>query len=111
MAGCGPSSPTMAVYQQKVQESSSCSVHEAGMFQLAITVCQSPDEVASKASKGMDLPVRVRAGRPNQNLLSSVPFVYRLPAEDVAQIKGGASQLRRSGLKVDLPISIFSKSN
>lgn len=26
----GPASPTMAVYQWKVQESSSCSVHKAG---------------------------------------------------------------------------------
>jgi hypothetical protein len=39
-----------------------------------------------------------------QTLLSPMPF-YRLPAEGMAQIKGGSSYLKRSGLKVDLPTS------
>jgi len=29
LTGCGPAHPTITVYQQKVQESSSCSAHEA----------------------------------------------------------------------------------
>lgn len=43
----------------------------------------------------MDLPARVTA---------LCPFC-RLPSEDVVWIKGGSSDLRRSGLKVVLPTS------
>jgi hypothetical protein len=46
----------------------------------------------------------VRASRPRAraNFILSCPL-YRLPAEGVAQINGGASHFKRSGLEVGLP--------
>ena len=49
LTDCVSAGQTVIVYQQKVQESSSCSVYKL--------------EVGSKASEGMDLLVRVRTGR------------------------------------------------
>lgn len=87
---CVPASPTMVVYQQKVRKSSSCSVHEAG--------CLSWSSVGSMPVKGWTWQQeRKQAKR------ASFPLawpLYRLPAEGVAQIKGGSFHLRRSGLKV-----------
>jgi len=45
-----------------------------------------------------------KQAKPMMELSSSV-YLFRLPAEDVAQIKDGSSNLKRSGLKVDLSAS------
>lgn len=58
---CGPAAPTMAVYQQKVQKSSSCSIHDTRC--LVFHICQNTEETGSKASVGMNLLVGVRANR------------------------------------------------
>jgi hypothetical protein len=53
--------PRMAVYQKKVQESSS-SVHEAGCLSWS-SVYTRILEVGSSVSEGMDLALRARANR------------------------------------------------
>jgi len=63
---------------------------------LVFSIHQNPKEVGSNASEGVDLPLRVRASRQRakrrQSLLPS-PYLG-LPAEGVAQIKGGSSCLK-----------------
>jgi hypothetical protein len=68
-----PTSPTLAVYKQKVQESSSFSVHETRCCSLAfVYLClQNPKEVASNASEGMDSPARVKASKQCKEQISS----------------------------------------
>lgn len=58
--GCGPTDPTMAAYEWKVQESSSCSVPEVGC--LSWFVCKNPEEVGFNDREGR-LASEVRAGR------------------------------------------------
>lgn len=60
LAGCGPASPAMAIYQWKVQESSSCLFHDAGCLS---SVYPNPEETDCNASEGIDLLARARAGR------------------------------------------------
>lgn len=60
---CVLASSTMVVYQQQVQESSSCSVREAGCLSWSSAVHWNPEEVGSNASKGMDLIMRGKASR------------------------------------------------
>ena len=55
--GCGPANPAMAVYQQKVQGSSSPSVW---MSWLIFSIQQEPEEVGSDAGAEMDLLERAR---------------------------------------------------
>lgn len=50
---CGPPSPTMFVYHRKVQESSGCSVHEAGCLRWSSV------EVSSNTNEEIDWLVRV----------------------------------------------------
>lgn len=62
--GSGPVSPSMAIFQCKVQELSSSSVHNAGCLCI-----QNPEEV------GMNFPMRAgQAGR-EQTLASSMSFI------------------------------------
>jgi hypothetical protein len=57
----------MAVSQWKVLESTSCSVHEAGMSQVVFNILRNPKEVDCNASEGMDLPGPVRARKQKKN--------------------------------------------
>jgi hypothetical protein len=74
------------------------------MLQLIFSIHQNAKEVGSNVNKGMDLlGSREQTGKEQKH--SSSMFLYTLPAEGVAQIKGGSSHLKRSGLKVALPTS------
>jgi hypothetical protein len=57
----------------KVQESSSCSVHEDGHL---FRIYQTPKEVGSNASEGMDLPERLRAEMQAKNKSFLLPCFY-----------------------------------
>ncbi|KAL6049895.1 hypothetical protein STEG23_019450 [Scotinomys teguina] len=48
----------MAGYEQKVQESSSCSIHKAGCFSWSSVYTGILEDIGSNASKGMDLGAR-----------------------------------------------------
>lgn len=50
---CDPASPTMAVYQYKVQESRNCLAHKTGYLSWSL-VCQNSN-VGSSASEGNGL--------------------------------------------------------
>lgn len=71
------------------------------MSQLVFSIFMSPGEVGSNASEGMDFLWRQEQPGKEQELPSSVSL-NRLPAESMAQIRDGFSQLKRSGLKVCL---------
>ena len=74
------------------------------MLQLIFSIHQNAKEVGSNVNKGMDLlGSREQTGKEQKH--SSSMFLYTLPAEGVAQIKGGSSHLKRSRLKVCLPAS------
>lgn len=64
LAGCGPASLAIAIYQWKVQESSSCLFHDAGCLS---SVYLNREEVGYNASEGIDLSARARAGRQAEN--------------------------------------------
>lgn len=87
--------PTLADYEQKVQESSSCPVHKAGGL-IWFSVCWNPEEVDCKASKGVDL--LARRGKQAKSKRFLLPCPHQLPAEGVVQI--------RSGLKVSSQLKI-----
>lgn len=72
------------------------------MSQLVFSICH----LGSNASDGMDLLVGEpgQAGKGKEASFFQV-FLYRLPAEDMAQIKGGSFHLKRSGLKEGLSTS------
>lgn len=61
LTGWGLANPTMVDYEQKVQESSDCSV--PWITQLVFSMHQNPDDVGSNASEGVDLLGRVGGGR------------------------------------------------
>lgn len=66
LIGCAPASPTVAVYQWKVQGSIvSCS--QGLMSQLVFSVCWSPEEIESNAREGMGLLAKARTGRQEEN--------------------------------------------
>jgi hypothetical protein len=82
----------MTVYQQKVQESSSCSVHEA-MSHFAFHTLWEPVEVGCNISEGIDLVARV--GGSTQRIQTSFFHVIYI----------GCQQKVWPRLKVDLPTS------
>ena len=86
---CGP---TTAVYQCKDQEFSSYSVHETGYFSWSSVYARILRNGLANESK--------QTKKANFLLMF---FVYRLPAEDVAHIRGGSLHLKTSGLKGTLP--------
>lgn len=86
----------MAGYKQKIQESSSCSVHEAVYLSWVFSVCWNPKVVASNASERKELLARQEEAGKKQKLSCPISF-YRVPAE------GGA--LIKSRFKVCLPTS------
>jgi hypothetical protein len=58
-----------------------------------------PKEVGTSASEGMDiLARREQAGK--EKKLPSFMYICRLSSEVMSQIRGGFSQLKRSGLKM-----------
>lgn len=66
------------------------------MSQLVFSICQNPGEVVSNASEGMALPEADR----------DASFFHVLSIgcqQEVWQIKGGSSHLKRSGLEMSLP--------
>lgn len=74
----------MAGYEWQVQESSSWSAHEAGCLSWSLV---HPKEVGSNANERIDFLARgEQAGR--EQKLPSCMSLYRLPAEDMAQIRG-----------------------
>ena len=44
--GCGPATPIMAVYQQEIQQYSSCSVHKAGCLSWSLLYSRIPKNQA-----------------------------------------------------------------
>lgn len=68
------------------------------MSQLIFGLCQNPEEDDSNTSEGMDALAEQQAGK-EQELPSSKSF-HRRPIGGTAQIRGGVSQLQRSGLEV-----------
>lgn len=70
---CGSASPTVAVYQQKAQESSS-SIHQGWMSQLVFSISQNPEEIGSSAHEGMDLLVRVSESKQAKSKLPAFLF-------------------------------------
>lgn len=65
---CDPTSLTVALFQEKFQQSSSCSVHETvclGWY----SVYSNPEEVGSNGSEGVDLPVRLRESKQTELVL------------------------------------------
>lgn len=106
--------PTIAAYEQKIQGSSSHSVHE-WMSQLAFSLCWNSLEVGSNVCEEMNLLARLEQAGKEQGFLLPCPL-YRLSAEVMAQIRDGSFYLKdleqrcifppeRVGLKVDFPIS------
>lgn len=79
------------------------------MSQLISGLCQNPEEDDSNTSEGMDALAEQQAGK-EQELPSSKSF-HRRPIGGTAQIRGGVSQLQRSGLKVCLPTSKIQTRN
>lgn len=82
----------MAVYQHKVQESSSCSVHEARCLSWSSVYARILKKLALVPVKENFL-VRVRASRQREQLSLFHAFFNRLPAEGVAQLKDGLFSL------------------
>ena len=89
LTDCDPTSPTMAVYQQKVQESSSCSVHEAGCLSWSSVFVKG----CSNASEEMDSAAKAKASRP------------RASASSCRVLCIGCHQKVWPRLKMDLPTS------
>lgn len=89
----------MTIYQWKVKESISCSVNRLYVSSLQYK----PKEADPTACEGVDN----QAKRTSSLLLCPL---YRLPAEDVTQVKGIAFHLKRYRLKVGLPTFSFKKS-
>jgi hypothetical protein len=87
-----------------VQESSSCSVQNLDVPAGLRYLYWNPEEVGSNASERMSLQQEQGQSGKEQKLPSSMSL-YRQPPESVAQIKGGSSHLKNSGLKVGLPTS------
>ncbi|EDL82258.1 rCG29069 [Rattus norvegicus] len=73
------------------------------MSQLGFNIYLNPKEVGSNASEGMDFP---ETGSRQKSFLPPCPL-YRLPAESVAQIKGGSYYFKISGLKIGFPTSNY----
>lgn len=80
--GCSPANPTMAAYEEKVEESSSFSVYEARCLRWSSLFTKNPKKVDSNTSGEMDLLVRQGRTGKEQNL-SSISS-YRFPAEGIA---------------------------
>lgn len=93
---CSPASPTMAVYKQKVQECSNCSIHKAGCLSRP----WNPKDVGSSASEEMDMLARRGQAGKEKSFLLPCPL-SRLPTEGVTQIGSVPSHLKRCGVKVD----------
>lgn len=103
LTGCDPASSTMAVYQRKVQESSSCSVHTVGFVSWSSIY----NKVTTPPPKQALIPVKEWACKlehvaKESTLLSPCPL-HRLPGEGVVQVTSESSQIKRSVLKVCLP--------
>lgn len=82
MTYCGPSNPTG--YDHKVQESSNCSVCKTG--------CLNWYSVYTRIVKKWTLlPLKERTGLAGQTKTKELPssmFLYKIPGEGVAQIRG-----------------------
>lgn len=52
LTSCGPAIPTMVVYQWKVQQSSSCSLREAGCLGCSLVYARIPKKRALMPGKG-----------------------------------------------------------
>jgi hypothetical protein len=64
---------------------------------MVFNICQNPEEVGANVPEGMGLPAR---GSRQEKAVFLVPCpLYRLPAEGVAQSKGGSSYFRSRRLK------------
>jgi hypothetical protein len=71
------------------------------MSQLVFSIHWNPNKLGSNTQEVMDVLVRqVQSGK--DQTLPSFVSLYRLPAEGVAQIRGGFSQLKWSQLKTCL---------
>lgn len=92
----------MAGCEQKVQESLSCLVHEAGV-PAGLDRCWNSEEVGRNVSKRMGFLAVVRQVGKEQNLPSSLSL-YRLPA-GVAQIKSMSACLKIQINRICLPAS------
>lgn len=76
------------------------------MSQPVFSIHLNLKEVDSKGKE--DLVARQEETDKKQKLPSSVSL-HRLPADDMNQIRGRSSCLKRSGLEVDLPTSYQAK--
>lgn len=75
------------------------------MSQLAFSTHWNPEEVGSNASEGMDLlKRREQAGKEQSFLL--LHHLYRLPADGMAQIKGGSSYFKVSKTLRGMPFHV-----
>jgi hypothetical protein len=100
LKGCCPTSPIISLSLEVQESSIQCARLD---FLLVFSICQNPEEVATNASEGVELTVRERASRQRAKaFFFHIIYLYRLPAEDIAQIKCGSSNFKRSRLKVDL---------
>lgn len=85
---CGPSNPTMADCESQVQVSSS--FHSTSrMSHSVVSLCWNPKQAGSRVREGRDVTTsREQADNRDTPIF---PALYRLPAEGVARMRGGAS--------------------
>lgn len=93
----------MAGCEQKVLESISCLVHEAGI-PAGLGRCWHSEEVGLNVSKSMGFLAVLRQVGKEQNLPSSLSL-YRLQAENVAQIQSMSACLKIQINRMCLPAS------
>lgn len=101
--GCSPANSAMAAWEKKVQEPSSCSVHEAA--------CLCWSSVSPEIQKTWaPMPVKEwlankASGSTQEQKLPSSTSLYRIPAKVMAQTKGPCLPSSRYRLEVNLPTS------